>query len=584
MNLHSLFSIKRRTGRSHFRIFLLTIAALGVLNAQARTAANANAIPEIIDISDSVAATPAGGQLVTLQQQYREQMSSGQLEQALESAKQIVSGSAVVWGENSEQVASALTNLAITQADNAEYGAAQQNFIAAINVREELTGGIVDPTLVNPLKGLATTAMALNDVEQAIPVFERAIHLSHVNLGPNNLEQVDVMDALSRAYYFLGELRRANKIQENLFRLQRRNFERDSDQYIDALLGQARWYGETRDFTRAMLAYKAVVNRMNRAYGELDRRLVEPRVEMAFVAPGTSIQDQDLGQAAILADKDRAISRAVRIARQTKDADPVLYAQTLAKKGDFHAANFDARSARLAYLQSWRELDGDPKLHSIRNELFDAPKPARVIPIRNTHKRVPPNSPGEMALYKDRGFVELQFTVNALGRPITIEVIDSQPAGLMDKTVVRGLRNFRFRPRFVNGRPVATPNQTFRHDFRYSDERLSPGERRNIEKTEAARTRAAAKAENPPGIVVDDADGLPVDSDAAEIVIDDAGGLPVDGEESEIAIDNAGDLPIDNEEPEIAIDDAGGLPVDNEEPEILIDDADGLPVESDDER
>ncbi|MEN7343799.1 MAG: energy transducer TonB, partial [Pseudomonadota bacterium] len=451
-------------------VLLVGLVALAGFSSAARAnLPEADPVPEIINVDGPIADTPEGAELLSLTARYQAQATAGETEEALELAKQIVAVSSQLWGEQSPQLASALTNLAIAQIDAGDIEAAQQNFLGAISMRELYSSSIIDPELMNPLRGLAKTMVAMNAIEEAIPVYERAIHVSHVNLGPNNLEQMDLMGALSRAYFELGEVRDSGKIRDNLYRLQLRNFDKESDQYLDAVLSRARWFASIGDFNSSLLAYKRYFTIVNSRFGKDDKRLVMPMVELAFVTDDpTTTERGDLSAQVQQREKERAIARATRVAEAHKDEDPVLYAQTMAKKGDFAIAFPQIgtpRNARIPYRIAWETLSKSPELIRVRDELFEEPVAVRLVPIVTTPDNTT-NSRQEMALYQERGFVNLSFDVNRFGRPVNIAVIESEPAGLMDGIVIRRFRNYRFRPAIRNGSPVATTGMSFRHDFR----------------------------------------------------------------------------------------------------------------------
>lgn len=465
-----------------------------------------SAIPEIIDVPAIQLDKPDGALLVDLQTQFRDELSTGKLDPAQETAKQIVAICSTLWGESSPQVAAALTNLAIAQSDRGNFDAARQNFLGAIRIRERVSSSIIEPLLINPIRGLAASNLALDNAEVAVPLYERAIHVSHVNMGPNNLQQLDDMDALSRAYYSLGETRAANKVQDNMFRLQQRRFDQDSDQYLDALIRRARWYNTVTDTESSSRAYGRVIQAMTRAYGENDKRIITPLVEFAFITPEELRQDSMTTEEAIFDARKRAISRAVRIARTHGARDPALLAQTLTKKGDFYMSSGATRQARIPYKEAWQITSETPTLLPLREQLFGQPKAVRLVPIRRTLKNIGADS-NKVTLYQERGFVEVVFDVSTFGRPVNLRVVDSQPAGVvMDNLVVRKLRGFKYRPMFKDGLPTETLGLRYRHEFRYSEERLTPGQRETREETEAARAnvREANSAETSP-VTIDDA-------------------------------------------------------------------------------
>ncbi|MEL6950883.1 MAG: tetratricopeptide repeat protein [Pseudomonadota bacterium] len=436
----------------------------------------APAVPEFIDITDADLATPLGADLDGLQNEFRANVGVDAA-RALELAKEIVALTAEAYGEDHDNLARALTNLAIVQAENTEYAAAIENYRAAIISRERVDGTLVDGELINPLRGLANAFMALNEIDAAIPVYERAIHISHVNEGPNNLDQVEIIDALSRAYFFQGDLDTASDMQDTIFRLRQRRFTEESDQYIDALIQRATWFSRLGDFEEAVQAYRRLERSISKKHGSDSPRLIEPLVALATAA----ISITDLGEPAINEGR-RAMARAVRIARNNGEEDPERLARTLVKQGDWLSRLNLMRNSRLPYREAWRTMDANPELHGLRDELFGSPVPILRVPFRSIYgQRV--NEPADTARFPQRGYADVAFDVDPLGRPLNVRIVGGNPPGLMDGHLRRQIRRFRFRPAFRGGQPVVYTGLAYRHPFRYDESRFTDRERKTIATT-----------------------------------------------------------------------------------------------------
>ncbi|MEM6809000.1 MAG: tetratricopeptide repeat protein [Pseudomonadota bacterium] len=436
----------------------------------------APAVPEFIDITDADLATPLGADLDGLQNEFRANVGVDAA-RALELAKEIVALTAEAYGEDHDNLARALTNLAIVQAENTEYAAAIENYRAAIISRERVDGTLVDGELINPLRGLANAFMALNEIDAAIPVYERAIHISHVNEGPNNLDQVEIIDALSRAYFFQGDLDTASDMQDTIFRLRQRRFTEESDQYIDALIQRATWFSRLGDFEEAVQAYRRLERSISKKHGSDSPRLIEPLVALATAA----ISITDLGEPAINEGR-RAMARAVRIARNNGEEDPERLARTLVKQGDWLSRLNLMRNSRLPYREAWRTMDANPELHGLRDELFGSPVPILRVPFRSIYgQRV--NESADTARFPQRGYADVAFDVDPLGRPLNVRIVGGNPPGLMDGHLRRQIRRFRFRPAFRGGQPVVYTGLAYRHPFRYDESRFTDRERKTIATT-----------------------------------------------------------------------------------------------------
>ena len=83
-----------------------------------------------------------------------------------------------------------------------------------------------------------------------------------------------------------------------------------------------------------------------------------------------------------------------------------------------------------------------------------------VIPI----VRIDPLWPREALLDGISGYVILEFTIEADGSVSDAVVVESEPRRLFDRNAVRAIYKWKFKPRVVDGRPVARRAST-RIDF-----------------------------------------------------------------------------------------------------------------------
>lgn len=83
-----------------------------------------------------------------------------------------------------------------------------------------------------------------------------------------------------------------------------------------------------------------------------------------------------------------------------------------------------------------------------------------VIPI----VRIDPQWPREALLDGISGYVILEFTIEADGSVSDAVVVESEPRRLFDRNAIRALYKWKFKPRVVDGKPVARRAST-RIDF-----------------------------------------------------------------------------------------------------------------------
>jgi len=83
-----------------------------------------------------------------------------------------------------------------------------------------------------------------------------------------------------------------------------------------------------------------------------------------------------------------------------------------------------------------------------------------VIPI----VRIEPQFPREAAINGIEGWVEIEFTIEADGSVSDPKVLNSQPRRVFDRNAIRAIYKWKFKPRIVDGKPVAR-RATQRLDF-----------------------------------------------------------------------------------------------------------------------
>ena len=150
---------------------------------------------------------------------YIDARSAGMREEADVLAKQIVELSIWSYGFYSKRTAKALTNLASLQAANEENSAAIQNFAAAIDIIERLENRL-SMDLINPLTAMGAAQLQAGDADRARDVWYRAVHISHVNLGPHNYEQIETLVLIGRLDFGAGMTTETKKMRKRINYLQ----------------------------------------------------------------------------------------------------------------------------------------------------------------------------------------------------------------------------------------------------------------------------------------------------------------------------------------------------------------------------
>lgn len=67
-----------------------------------------------------------------------------------------------------------------------------------------------------------------------------------------------------------------------------------------------------------------------------------------------------------------------------------------------------------------------------------------------------PNYPSDASRRGVEGYVKLKIHVNEQGRVDRVEVVQGQPVGIFDQAAIDAAKNVRYKPKMVNGQPVAS--------------------------------------------------------------------------------------------------------------------------------
>jgi hypothetical protein len=254
---------------------------------------------------------------------YKESLTSANYLEADTLAKQIIELSIKLYGIESAESAKALTNLAIAQHNNKEYEAAERNYLASINIIESASDRL-NSALINPLKGLGATQLAIGRPDMARATFERAIHISHVNEGPHNIDQVEVLESMAEIYLAVGDHKEALDVQERMSSLD----------ILPALKNQAHWQHRLQMYDRERVSWRKIITVIERHHGKNDLRLIPPLTSLGKSYLYVTPIEYDVQPEISVASGESYLRRANRIAEDNPDSTWEIHEQTLLALGD----------------------------------------------------------------------------------------------------------------------------------------------------------------------------------------------------------------------------------------------------------
>ena len=419
---------------------------------------------------------------------YKESVTSQNYLEADTLAKRIIELSIKAFGINSSESAKALTNLAIAQHGNKEYEAAERNYLASIDIIER-TSDRLNAALINPLKGLGATQLAIGRPDMARQTLQRAVHVSHVNEGPHNLDQIEVLESMAEILLAVGEHKQALDIQEKMYSIQARKLEPFSLDILPALENQAHWQHRLQMYDRERVTWRRYINVLERHYGKEDLRLIPPLTNLGksylFITPA----EYDMQPEISVSSGESYLRRANRIADRNPDSDWRILQQTLLALGDYYVLSGRPNRSSRVYAELWLLLaDDEERLADRRDNLERLNVLQEIFPPRyyrseGIDEELPRDEDFEI------GTVSYGFTVNTSGRATNITHIETLPPEFTDMRdrVKRNLRHIVYRPRVEAGDMVATPDIVFIHEFFYRIEDIpkKPTKLKNAKNTES---------------------------------------------------------------------------------------------------
>jgi tetratricopeptide (TPR) repeat protein len=342
-----------------------------------------------------------------------------------------------------------LAALARIESELGQHDKAEDDYLAAIDMVEAAEGEF-SMSLVDAYRGLGRAYIKAARYPEAITALESAQHVSQRNLGLFNVEQAPLIDDITTAYLGIGNTVEARKMQLERLDNAIRRFGATDSRVIPYRYQLADYYQRSRLTVSAREQYEEVLKAQETQLGATSPGLLSPLRQLVRI----DLMNAQNGE-------DDARTRLAAILDQNTDIDPLERGLSLATLGDWATVANDPVSARDYYNKAWAALSSKP---NVDVAAFFA-KPSMIDFI------APLTPVDHGARSRPYSWAEIAFTfdVSADGRPFNVTVVgrESDDPTTIESRYTRRVREAHFRPRIVNGEPVATENVQFTHYFRY---------------------------------------------------------------------------------------------------------------------
>ena len=466
----------------------LALAAAGLvafaLEPVAQTLDDAAAtVPSDLTLPDALAA------LDTLEAQ-------GKWSEAIEPATRMADAVAEQSGADSLRYAEALTRLAEVQRRTGDPAKAELGFARAISIIEARTGGL-SGRLIDPLRGLGFSYADMRDHARAAIVLERAVLTLRRNRGLFDPSQLKVLERLATSQTANREFADAEQTLRYSVRVAEQSYGARDPRVAGPMSRLADWYSSVFAYDVARSFYRTAIERVEEGAGPMHPALVDPLRGLAensmraFIYGDVLRRDTPMSptpapsQTAMMFDQTRedprpgnrrrlssesqeALERALAILRTRPEGTTGLQLViTLLRAGDWYLVKNEIDPAHARYSEAWKVSRTEPDVVAATQ----ASEPDETVlgyPVVIYFPGGGADRPGADIPEAEviERYVLAEFDVGTDGRLASVELIDSDASDRQIRETLGTLEASVYRPRYVDGAPVATQDVRFRDVFR----------------------------------------------------------------------------------------------------------------------
>ena len=161
------------------------------------------------------------------------------------------------------------------------------------------------------------------------------------------------------------------------------------------------------------------------------------------------------------------LKKALNLFAESQNQDLRLKLEILLDLGDTYTSYGRGQSAVKAYQDCWQLIEEDSTLRPEIEERFS--KPARVRSIL-IPKRYPIDQPVENIKDYKQGSLTVRFDVETTGKTNKVNIIESDPSGLLDRAAVSAIKSSVYRPTYIDAEAQPSKGLIIRHEFYYQQD------------------------------------------------------------------------------------------------------------------
>ena len=357
-------------------------------------------------------------------------------------------------GEESPELVAALEALAAAEIDAGMSGAAEASLDRAVALIER-SSGVYAPRLAQPLARLGEIYAGRGKLDEAVEAYRRAQHVVHRADGVYTLEQLEYLEKISGIFIEKRKYAEADRHKNFSYFVSERNFGPDSPDLVPAMLRLGTWFQQVGKVREARMMFERAVEVLEDAYGPDDPSLIEP-----LLALGSATRKK--GQ--YRKQREASLRRVIKIIENSPGVDAADRAASWARLGDFYILVDDQKRARQAYEESWATLQGADALPATSSEMFAQPRvlhfQRRMYLMENTPRASIQGYDSSLEEFPLE--IEFEASIGPDGRVLDVRAVNIDATSSTRRQLRRYVREARFRPLIVDGKPVRADNFHFK--------------------------------------------------------------------------------------------------------------------------
>lgn len=418
------------------------------------------------------------------QQEYWARFDDRDWEAAIASAEQLVAAARPATAATGLRLAEALSLLGSAHLSKGDFVSAEAAFTEALQLAEQYSGRS-SAALIDPLRGLGYTLAAEGRHDRAIPYLDRALLLSRRSAGLFDVSQQGLLRQLAASLTAVGSAPEGERHMLYLRRLGEHAYGSNDPRLIPILCVVGDWYVDIGQMDPARQHYRAAVAIAERKLGKDSLAVIEPlrglassytrEIALSFFGltqrvdrlgnfdPNAHVEGEPMNPRYLSGEGERALARALQVVRANPDTSLPTVIGTLLQAGDWFVLKLQPDKAMPYYAQAAQAVaKADP------SQITPEINAALSFPVQIFYPTPPlaTRNLSRPAQETEDHFVQMEFTVQPDSTVTDIVVTDRDASDRQVGQVVDALRAARYRPRFVDGKPVATTAVSYRQVFK----------------------------------------------------------------------------------------------------------------------